>query len=45
VVERDDVRILGETVDHREHHQFAVDTWESLDEIYRDVGPDYQWDL
>jgi hypothetical protein len=39
VVERDEVRVLGESVDHREHHRFAVDAWECLDEIHCDVGP------
>jgi hypothetical protein len=40
VAKRDEVHVLGESVDHREHHRFAVEAWERLDEVHCDVGPD-----
>jgi hypothetical protein len=45
VVECNEVRILGEAVDHREHHLFAMDAWERLDEIQRDICSNRRWYL
>jgi hypothetical protein len=45
VAERDEVRTLGESVDHREHHRFAGDAWKCLNEIHCVVGLDHLWHL
>jgi hypothetical protein len=45
VVKRDEVHILGEEVDHREHHRFVVDAWKRLDEVKCDVSPNRRWHL
>ena len=39
VAERDEMRILGEAIDHREDDRFAIDLGQALDKIHRNVGP------
>jgi len=45
VAERDEVRVLGEAVDHREHDGLAADLGEALDEVHGDVRPHLGRDL
>ena len=33
------MRILGETVEHRENDGFAADLGQPLDEVHRDIRP------
>ena len=37
--EGDEVRILGESVDHRENDGFATDLGQPLDEVHGDIRP------
>ena len=37
------MRILGETVEHRENDGFAADLGQPLDEIHGDIRPHLGW--
>ena len=39
MAERDEVRVLGEAVDHREYDRLAPDLRKALDEVHGDVRP------
>jgi hypothetical protein len=39
MAERDEVRILGKSVDDGEHHSLAADAREPLDEVQRNISP------
>ena len=41
----DEVRVLGESVNHRENDGFAADLGQALDKIHRDVCPNLGRDV
>jgi len=40
MAERDEVRVFGEPIDHRQHYRFAAHLWKPLNEVHCDVLPD-----
>jgi hypothetical protein len=42
VAERDEMRILGEAIDHREDNRLAPDFRQPFNEVHGDVGPHYR---
>ena len=45
MAEGDEVRVLGESVDHRENDGFTADLGRALDKIHRDVRPNLGWNV
>ena len=43
--EGDEVRILGESIDHCENDGFTADLGQALDKIHRDVRPNLGWNV
>jgi hypothetical protein len=45
VAERDEVRVLGEAVDHHEYDGLAAHLGKALDEVHGDIRPHLGWNL
>ena len=43
VTEGDEMRILGEAIDHHEDDRLAIDLGQVLDKIHRNVSPNLGW--
>jgi hypothetical protein len=45
VAQCEEVRLLGESIGHRQDHTLAIDAWEAFDDVESNVQPNLGWNI